>query len=364
MGAVQNKSFKENIMQKIQTLQVLRAVAAIMVVFFHAHSYMLPHKLEEGASVFRGFNMGYAGVEIFFVISGFIMWHIHRMDIGVSSKFLSYAYKRIVRIYPLYLLVLFSLVGLYFVFPDTGPDNARNIHQIFLSATLIPLPFIPVMEVAWTLQYEMFFYVMFSLLIANKRKGYPLMIIWALGCMTNLFIDTQVFPFSFIFSAYNLLFMLGGGAAYILHQKNFNYGFIIPVVGGGLFLSVGLSEAYRIIEWYKPLRTVLYGLGAFLMLGMLFHEKNNLIKYPSGLLLLGDSTYSIYLTHGAVLMILAKFAKFDFLSFVPSTAMFFAITIISIIGGLAFYWIIERNIIRFFRTLWINKNERVKGIKL
>lgn len=338
-------------MQKIQTLQVLRAAAAIMVVFFHAHSYMLPHKLEEGASVFRGFNMGYAGVEIFFVISGFIMWHIHRMDIGLPSKFLSYAYKRIVRIYPLYLLVLFGLVGLYFIFPDTGPENARNIPQIFLSATLLPVPFTPVMEVAWTLQYEMFFYLMFSLLIANKKIGYPLMVLWALGCIANLFINTQVFPFSFIFSAYNLLFMIGGAAAYILYERNFKYGFIISIVGGGLFLSVGLSEVYGIVDWYKPLRTVLYGVGAFLMLGMLFQEKNNSIKYPSSLLLLGDASYSIYLTHGAALMILAKFANIGVLNFVPSTLMFFMIIMISIIGGVLFYWVIEKNIIHFFRKL-------------
>lgn len=266
MGAIPDTGSEKIIMQRIQSLQIFRAFAAIMVVFFHAHSYMLPHKIEDGASVFKGFNMGYAGVEIFFVISGFIMFYSHRNDIGNPSKYLSYAYKRVVRIYPVYLLVLLALVGLYFIVPGSGPENARNMPEILLSATLLPTPFKPVMEVAWTLQFEMFFYLLFSILIINRKIGQGVFALWAFGCIINLFVNTDIFPLSFVFSAYQLLFMAGAIGAYVLHTTSLPARYSVGVFSLGLLLyfCVGMVESYQVIEWYTPLRTVLYGIGAFL----------------------------------------------------------------------------------------------------
>lgn len=335
-------------MQKIQMLQVLRGIAALMVVFFHAHAYMLPHKLEAGASVFDGFNMGYAGVEIFFVISGFIMMHIHRMDVGQPAMYSKYIYKRAVRIYPVYLLLLFSLVGLYFIFPGTGPENARDIKQILLSATLLPLPFDAVMEVAWTLQHEIFFYFIFSLSIAHRTIGKTVMTLWAIGCCANLFFNIQIFPLSFIFSAYNLLFIFGAALAYAFHLKNIKNGLPLAGLGAALFIGIGWIEVYGVLNWYQPLRTVLYGISATLILSILFYERETGAKPPALLCLLGDASYSIYLTHGAALMILAKIAKIGPLAVIPSAAMFFAITLVSIAGGVIFYLLIEKNIARFF----------------
>ena len=78
----------------------------------------------EGAGA--AFNFGYAGVEFFFVLSGFIMVLVHRRDFGQPSKALVFMRKRVVRIYPIYWLVMAFLLAIYFVSPGRGPDHARD----------------------------------------------------------------------------------------------------------------------------------------------------------------------------------------------------------------------------------------------
>ena len=82
-------------------LQCGRAVAAVMVAIFHANVFLLPSKFYAGEGAGAAFNFGYAGVEFFFVLSGFIMVLVHRRDFGQPSKAVVFLRKRIVRIYPI-----------------------------------------------------------------------------------------------------------------------------------------------------------------------------------------------------------------------------------------------------------------------
>jgi len=333
----------------------MRGIAAVMVVIFHAHAYILPQKIEQNAQIFLGFNMGYAGVEIFFVISGFIMWHIHQMDIGLPHKVGRFIYKRATRIYPTYWIIMLSLAGLYFIFPNPEHDHLLSAKELFLSATLLPLPFSPILDVAWTLQYEVFFYTLFALLILNKNIGKFLLLGWGILCVGNLFINVQIFPFSFIFSAYNLLFLFGMGTAALIKHQKIRTPWICLICGVILYLFIGMTEAYQFIDWYKPLRTIGYGLGASLILMAEQIEFSTPLNVPKLFLLLGNASYSIYLVHTPFMSIaVALLEKLHLLHVVPSAVMLFSLIIGAIIASIIFYLLIERNIMNFF-------NRRNKG---
>jgi exopolysaccharide production protein ExoZ len=89
----------------LDTLQAGRAFAALAVVLFHLNIYAFGTKPHMGGELSSLFNMGYAGVEFFFVLSGFLMMHVHHADLGRPEKLAAYARKRAVRIYPMYWIV-------------------------------------------------------------------------------------------------------------------------------------------------------------------------------------------------------------------------------------------------------------------
>ncbi|CAM4421473.1 acyltransferase family protein [Palleronia rufa] len=95
--------------RKIESLQALRAAAVLLVVLFHLNVYTVTDILGR-QPLWNGFDMGYAGVEIFFVLSGFIMFHVHSGDFGRRDRFGPYISKRMTRIYPFFWIAL-SAIG-------------------------------------------------------------------------------------------------------------------------------------------------------------------------------------------------------------------------------------------------------------
>ncbi|WP_420554959.1 acyltransferase family protein [Neptuniibacter marinus] len=106
--------------------------------------------------------MVFAGVELFFVLSGFIMVFIHWKDMGRRDKFLIFFLKRITRIIPLYWFFLVFLMAIYFSIPQLSPENLQNIVYVLKSFFLIPSDEGFILVVAWTLTYEFVFYAFFS----------------------------------------------------------------------------------------------------------------------------------------------------------------------------------------------------------
>ncbi|WP_157960073.1 acyltransferase family protein [Albibacillus kandeliae] len=245
-------------------LQVGRAAAAIMVVLFHANVFILPDKLLDGTRAGNVFNMGYAGVEFFFVLSGFIMFYVHRKDFGVEGRAARFMRKRLFRIYPIYWVVLSGLLALYFAMPGRGPEMARDPQAIIGSYLLLPMPHEPILNVAWTLQHEMLFYVIFALVVMNLRLGMLAFVIWMAGCVANLGAEPQGYVRAFIFSAYNILFLFGMAAALVFRRIEGRAALPVLLAGLALFFAVGLSEAVWHVSWNEDLRTILFGLGAAL----------------------------------------------------------------------------------------------------
>lgn len=143
----------------ITNIQLLRGVAAMMVVVFHLVVTMQPFGLD-GSQV--SFLQG--GVDIFFVISGFIMVYVSRERGRSGRQFMS---DRIVRIVPIYWLL--TLLA-YFV----GAAGARPVNDLLRSLAFIPNGppplFNPLIDGGWTLNLEMYFYLVFASSLAATRE--------------------------------------------------------------------------------------------------------------------------------------------------------------------------------------------------
>ena len=137
---------------KNQRLQAIRGIAALSVMLFHGGQIIEEHTGYSVASDL--FKQGYLGVDIFFVLSGFLIAHTR---INTNESKLSFLLKRIARIFPPYWIATTLLIVGYTLFPQHNQPYKTDESIIFNSYFLLPQPRY-VIGVAWTLYYEMLFY--------------------------------------------------------------------------------------------------------------------------------------------------------------------------------------------------------------
>ena len=156
----------------LRVLQAGRGLAAAGVAAFHLSVTMGVDRYG-GVPVFTEFTrQGFRGVDFFFVLSGFIIFFAHFKDLGHPAAWKEYAYRRFVRVFPIYWLYTAGLVVLLLLGFGTEAKNPRVFADWLTSWTLIRFTdAAPPIGPAWTLFHEVAFYAMFSLLIFNLRLG-------------------------------------------------------------------------------------------------------------------------------------------------------------------------------------------------
>lgn len=269
----------------VYSIQYMRAVAAIMVLLTHVASKC--HAF--GGSILGEFVIGNMGVDIFFVISGYIMCMVGQKH-GVRI-FLRHRVKRII---PLYWLLTTVALGVFLVAPDKVNSSSTGVTSILGSYTLIPVWGNFLVQNGWTLSYEFIFYLIFSagLLCSGRAKLLlPMAIIVALVvaglCGLNVMVLTNPMMLEFLFGM--IVFVWG-------HR-------ILPGLAGHWLLL--LAAIYLLVLASIGVdigRVPALGLAAaMIFLGMLrleafFVARKNAL--PSRLMKsLGDSSYSLYLCH-------------------------------------------------------------------
>ena len=260
-------------------IQILRAIAALNVVL--AHSITASESYYKVISFFEFFNgWGANGVDIFFIISGFLMLHT---QINNKKHFLLFIKLRFIRIVPLYWLVSLSLIIAYIFFPNLFRETQINLDWILKSIFFLSNIFFekyPLVLVGWTLEYEIFFYLIFGFsLIFNK---------WLFSIIFTIFF---LIFLSTIISNYILIEMLLGMCiALIFKTFDIKKSFALIILIFGIFLllvslniEIRTMINSRVLYWGIPSMFIV--LGAISLKGL-----NN--KY---LKIIGDSSYSIYL---------------------------------------------------------------------
>jgi peptidoglycan/LPS O-acetylase OafA/YrhL len=342
---------------RLYTLQVYRAVAAILVVLFHV-TFFVEDRFGE-TFLGNAFAFGYTGVDFFFVLSGFIILYTHLGKQGRQQHVGSYLYRRLFRIYPLYWSIATVKVGWILLVPTVAKEYEREWGYLFKSYLLIPQDVLPIIGAAWTLSHELLFYLLFALtLVCSVRATLALAGGWVLltallygGHKLGLAWVPNHYLVWFLFNERNLEFLLGCLGAYIVYTRwgrAMNYGGVIALLG--LLLLIG-SSTYLTWNGGVPSYLFFFGLPSFLLiLGSAILELGKAARWPSWLVLLGDASYSIYLAHGMAINLFIVVGVW--IGFFQLTGMMLGAVIMSIFavfGGLCVYFVIERPLLNRMR---------------
>jgi exopolysaccharide production protein ExoZ len=274
------------------SIQALRAFAAYAVVLFHFH--LAP--------------VGFAGVDLFFVISGFIMGQV-----GVRESPSTFLSRRVIRIVPLYWAITLVYCAVAFV---PGIFDRFNFNSIELLKSLLFVPYLdasghvyPLVIPGWTLNYEMFFYLIFTLsLFARGPRLVALLAIALLfgvgviGHFGDPVLATYTSPMLLEFAAGLTLSLWNP-------LRRVWAGWAALALGVAGFVAVWLLGDLGIVGSMGLDRVSVLGAPAYLVVaGALCLERLRAWPQLRFARTLGDASYSLYLTHPIVVSAVSKVA--------------------------------------------------------
>ncbi|WP_051645230.1 acyltransferase [Labrenzia sp. DG1229] len=348
---------------KLENIQALRAIAALGVVLSHAHSRVertYPSLISESfVDRFGGLSwIGHAGVDLFFVISGFIMIYVHFDDFATRNAPFQFFVKRLIRIVPIYWLLSATALALLFIEPSLF-YHARSLDVEWIVSSFLFFPIrsetgvtTPLLGLGWTLNYEMYFYLIFAFCLFFRRSFLlPFMLIF-FGA--SILIGVLISPYKlFVILMTNWLlleFFLGCLIGYAF-RSGFNK---LPLP---LAVVLIVSAVATILAWviFGPNHEI-RGLPRFLWWGLpaasivaalVLCPRLVDLKVPKWLLELGNASYSIYLTHIFTLPALALIqTRVDHIALLHPDAAIAVMIIVSAIAGYVFYRVVEKPITR------------------
>ena len=288
---------------KIRSLEILRGVAAFSVVLAHCDE-LIGSNHELPFTRWHSFSLpGTAGVEFFFVLSGFVMAVAHGRDIGAGGSVGRFLWKRFCRIYPLYWLVLAIPLHRFWAAPSVTPG------AVAAWFSLLPIRFDNLVVVAWTLRQEVTFYLLFALCLL-PRFGRAVLLAWIGGTFAwwvwrpalALGWEAETVA-AHVFSAFNVEFFAGLLAGWLVPRVQLR-----PAFAWAL-----LPAAVSVIAWrmsldgwgaeYGPVAAQLaYGAGyALVILALAALERHHALRFTPRLArwaaAAGAVSYPLYLTH-------------------------------------------------------------------
>ena len=217
----------------LYSLQIGRALAAMAVAIDHAALASRFYFKGMPDFYFTLLNLGYLGVDYFFVLSGFIIAHathsLSQNNIGAKK----YALARCIRVYVPYLPLSILAILAFTLFPTIS--GGRNSFSLLASLFLVPSNLLPALPDAKTLQHEMIFYLLFGLCFFCLKKP-ALIFLWAAPIIALSFFNIPAWA-SVICGTINLEFLLGIAAFYFYHRRYF-FSFHRLLMGFGLFLLI------------------------------------------------------------------------------------------------------------------------------
>ena len=296
---------------KINSIQYLRAIAAILVVYCHTIDTQKLLGISEQQHFYYLQNFGAIGVDIFFIISGFIISYVSFNTKGKQDGFL-FLKKRLLRINPSYYLVS-ALVLLINYF--SKPDYILPWKSVIKTITILPVfdtgkVFVePVIMIGWTLAFEWLFYLVFAALIFMKVKNRAIILVIIMSSLTLLsFLPDKNIQLTFISNPILWEFCFGVMIAILYKNCNINKGWAMFLLSCGLLSYIllifigysGASEAtYILAGQYAWLRVLIWGLpSAMIVTGLIYLDRSGKMSFNNRVMLfLGEASFAIYLVH-------------------------------------------------------------------
>lgn len=330
----------------IRSIQILRVLAATAVVYFHCNP-------PRGGFGFR--QTGSWGVDLFFVISGFIIART------VSRRRQAFLRIRIIRVVPIYLVATVLMAGVALALPGRVDSTEVSAVGLLKSALFVPYEMAtrpgPVLEVGWTLNYEMFFYLVVAIVLlatrSAKRGLTCAAVLLGLLAVSGWVSPSGAYLIRFYQSDLFLEFLSGVllWAIYARSWKTegiFAAGRMATAVAGGFMIAVGAAvlvaeDSWTVLDGGPDLRFIRYGLAAVFMVagGLLAEPALSGRRWVTPLVELGDASYALYLFHPFVILFLSRIV---FTSVLPgaATELRFALLLLAIALSLAASVVVNR----------------------
>ncbi|MBN6149267.1 acyltransferase [Xanthomonas sp. AmX2] len=327
----------------LDVLQGGRALAALAVALSHS---VLPteHFVGPMPDALTGvLAYGYLGVDFFFVLSGFIIHYVNADRAARPGWSWRYAESRLTRIYIPYWPVGLALAALYTLRPADGPGYDWSWPA---TLTLLPIGGQAALGVAWTLAFELTFYL---LAWVFYRCGRPLLLAsaWALAIAANALFGA---PFeqpldlsarSLLLNPINLEFVFGMAAAALAQTRRCPPWLcaLCALAALAVFAALGLQRQQS--PWF--------GLAtACAMAGLVQMEWQGRVRVPRWLVALGDASYAIYLIHMPLLSLSSRAtAHLGPLALYPVNLAIGLVTVAA--AGLAYHYLFERRALALAR---------------
>lgn len=342
------------------SLQYARGFAAMAVVYFHA--------VLASVIAFAGKDaplpwVGAFGVDLFFALSGFVMW---TSTVGKPISTLEFYRRRIVRIVPLYWLMTSALLVMTLLLPKAAETAMLVPGHVVASYLFVPWPnpgmtgrpfadlMTPLLVPGWTLNYEMFFYLLFGLVVTVGDRwrfrtlliGLPLVM---LACMV-------LSPFSLVLKFYGSLRLLEFVGGVVLARMALGERRSVPALLAIGAVIIGIVSLPVVEATRAPVHIMypLLGIASILVLwGLIELERQGRMPRSQLLKLLGDASFSIYLTHifaiAALRIIVLRLVSMPILrNDAAAQAGFVLIALlVSAIGGIIVHFMFERPVTRY-----------------
>lgn len=294
---------------RLDNIQALRFVAAALVLLTHITFYANARV----DPAFAVWSPGAAGVSLFFVISGVVIYLSSRtLPPGAPSAAI-FMRRRVLRIFPLYWLITTLKVILVLALPAALIKNQASLGYVIESYLLVPVlnpegQMEPIHGVGWSLIHEMYFYYVFAagMLLRLSPVAFSSVVI-AVLCFMGIFFEADSALLKVCFSEQNLLFVTG-----MLLARAYDKGVRLPAPVAGATVALGL-----VAMLYEPARALWFpvlhrfDIGAVLiMAGAMSAQLPAAQRLQRLMVWLGDGSYSVYLIHPllapALIVLLAK----------------------------------------------------------
>ena len=316
-------------MKKFEVIELLRFIAALSVVFVH-----IPF-----------IGIGDFGVDIFFIISGFVMM------LSTQIKYDKFFLKRLIRICPTYYLFTFGVFLIAIFSPHLLNNTTADLTHLLKSLLFIPFDknngHYPILFLGWTLNYEMYFYFLFAicLKISHQYRGIltTLLIfaIWYVASNYNNFI-LNVYSNLIVFE-----FVLGILLYIILIERSFKQSAIIliTIVLVHLISTKGIDHRF----YY-------YGLPSVILIYIILKVFRKISLHKS-IITLGGSSYALYLTHPYIIQLFDKTTHWFYGSAIEKISALIISLILTNIFAIITFRFIETPLILKLREKLIKHNK-------
>jgi peptidoglycan/LPS O-acetylase OafA/YrhL len=351
-----------------RNIQGLRAIAALMVVASHMFWDIIPMRTHWAKPYVAA--IGPSGVDIFFVISGFIIYNVAKRSatqvdiVGRGRTVYEFALKRIIRIYPLY-WIAFAVAALIMIWVPLPASFVRKPQpELFLLINGIPNFRV---QAAWTLTFEVYFYAVVALcLFLFPKKILAGLLIWFAVVGSAILLGT-VFglpvPLDYLFAPILLEFLLGVVIGLLVERGQNRYSAasigvgIIWVIFGAFELHhdggrAAQSYLLRLVWWGFPAALIVYGVLAL--------ETRNAWIMPKTLQYLGNASYSIYLWHAILFIgIAAVFQHLGWVEVVDRTVLSVFMGMLGLGVGILSYHYLEKPSLKLLGNTLIRRDARI-----